>query len=272
MQAEDIDFADQFLEQTEFLVNQSNNNNMNDFGQFAQNNPQTANTDFFTPQFQNFLSQPQMMGNNTMFQQPNNNIFLQQQYGNQQMFVPQQNTGFIMQSQQPIPVFGQTIKQEPKLNNLSSSQEVLQPPKKQQRVNSTPSTPIQNTNPQTPPPLQAIPNQQRNAPVVSESSQLLARLQTALTSQHDQISQMRQAQKQVLLNPQKESFEVLNNQQENLKKNLDAEIKALNDVIQNTILQPHEVRKAFHLHQELLIQSMQLELYHQELGQLLIVL
>jgi hypothetical protein len=47
------------------------------------------------------------------------------------------------------------------------------------------------------------------------------------------------------------------------------EMRALSELGQYTVLAPHEINKAFYLHQDLQVQSAQLELYQQELSQLL---
>lgn len=101
------------------------------------------------------------------------------------------------------------------------------------------------------------------------STQLINKLQSFHIAQQEQLQKMAVLQKQILLNPQKESYEMLNNQQEQLKRQLDAELKALVDLERTVLLAPHEIRKVFYLQQQLVLQIMQLELYHQELTQLL---
>lgn len=51
---------------------------------------------------------------------------------------------------------------------------------------------------------------------------------------------------------------MLNNEQELLKKQLDAELKALQDLESTIILSPQELRKSFYLIQSIEAQSMQL--------------
>jgi hypothetical protein len=102
------------------------------------------------------------------------------------------------------------------------------------------------------------------------STRLLNQVQSFFISQQEQLQQIRHLQKQVLTSPQKESFEMLNNQQEQLKNQLDAELKALQELENTVILSPQELRKSFYLAQSIEAQSMQLEIYHQELQQLVL--
>lgn len=102
------------------------------------------------------------------------------------------------------------------------------------------------------------------------SSQLLGRLQSMYVSQQAQLQKIRQTQRQVLQNPQKESFDDLNSQHEQLKRQLDFETKSLSDLLAAMIMSPAEIRRASQVQMELQSQVMQLELYHQELQQLLL--
>lgn len=102
------------------------------------------------------------------------------------------------------------------------------------------------------------------------STQLLSKLQSLYATNQEHLQKMKQLQKHVLLNPQTDTFQMLNSQQEELKKQIDFAVQNLNNLQQTTILAPHDIRKSFYLQQELQVQSMQLELYHQELQQLLL--
>eukprot|EP01133_Synstelium_polycarpum_P010914 gene10914-12719_t len=76
---------------------------------------------------------------------------------------------------------------------------------------------------------------------------------------------MKVVQKQVLAHPQKETFHMLDNEQNTLKKQIDAELTSLQQIDQTFVLSPTEIRNVVFLLHELTIQSIQLELYHEEL-------
>ncbi|KAF2072882.1 hypothetical protein CYY_005806 [Polysphondylium violaceum] len=84
-------------------------------------------------------------------------------------------------------------------------------------------------------------------------------------AQKEQLDKMKIVQKQVLAHPQKETFQMLDNEQNTLKKQIDAEITSLQQIDQTFVLSPPEIRNVIFLLHELTIQSIQLELYHEEL-------
>ena len=71
-----------------------------------------------------------------------------------------------------------------------------------------------------------------------------------------------------MLNPQKQAYEVLDYQQTQLKQQIESEIKTLQQLYTQKILQPSEIQQLKTLLQDLKLQQTQLEVYHQELLQL----
>ncbi len=101
------------------------------------------------------------------------------------------------------------------------------------------------------------------------STQLLNKINSFFVSQQEQLGKIMMYQKQVLLNPTKEGFDAVHSQHEILKKQLDQELQALYDLERTVLLTPPELKKWISLTQNLFVQNLQLELYHQELQQLL---
>ena len=97
---------------------------------------------------------------------------------------------------------------------------------------------------------------------------LLKKIYQLQRTQKDDLTKIRQLQKQVMCNPQKSMFDVLDAQHRHLKECIDTEVKALQRLYTQVILLPAEIHKLLLLVEELKIQQTQLELYHQELHQL----
>lgn len=113
------------------------------------------------------------------------------------------------------------------------------------------------------------PQQQQSSQSSDPSTMILMQLTNALTAQADFLHKMRYFQRQVLQNPQRQNFDILTQQHEQMKKQLDAELKTLCDMENQIILSPPEIQKLTQVKQKLITQTMQLELYHQELQGLL---
>lgn len=84
-------------------------------------------------------------------------------------------------------------------------------------------------------------------------------------TQKEQLEKMKVIQKQVMVHPQKETFTMLDNEQNSLKKQIDAELSSLQQIDSSYLLSPTEIRHVIYLIHELTIQSIQLELFHDEL-------
>jgi len=97
---------------------------------------------------------------------------------------------------------------------------------------------------------------------------LLEKIYCLQRSQKDDLNKIRQYQKQVMHNPSKQSFDSLDQQHRQMKEQIDTEVKALQRLYTQVILQPPEIHRLLLLVQELKIQQTQLELFHQELHQL----
>lgn len=108
------------------------------------------------------------------------------------------------------------------------------------------------------PPVPLLPHQQ----VINEIMKLHV-------TQKEQLDKMKVIQKQVMLHPQKDTFAMLDNEQNNLKKQIDAELSSLQNIDCTQLLGPIEIRHMVYLLHELTIQSIQLELFHDELQLLL---
>jgi len=97
---------------------------------------------------------------------------------------------------------------------------------------------------------------------------LLEKIYRLQRSQKDDLNKIRQYQKQVMVSPTKSSFDMLDQQHRQMKEQIDIEVKALQRLYTQVILQPPEIHRLLLLVQELKIQQTQLELFHQELHQL----
>lgn len=97
---------------------------------------------------------------------------------------------------------------------------------------------------------------------------LLEKIYCLQRSQKDDLNKIRQYQKQVMHSPNKQSFDNLDQQHRQMKEQIDTEVKALQRLYTQVILQPPEIHRLLLLVQELKIQQTQLELFHQELHQL----
>ena len=97
---------------------------------------------------------------------------------------------------------------------------------------------------------------------------LLEKIYRLQRSQKDDLNKIRQYQKQVMVAPNKPSFDILDQQHRQMKEQIDTEVKALQRLYTQVILQPPEIHRLLLLVQELKIQQTQLELFHQELHQL----
>jgi hypothetical protein len=99
--------------------------------------------------------------------------------------------------------------------------------------------------------------------------QLINEIMKLHVTQKEQLEKMKVIQKQVMARPQKDTFTMLDNEQNSLKKQIDAELASLAQIDCSYLLSPTEIRHVVYLVHELTIQSIQLELFHDEL-QLLI--
>jgi len=97
---------------------------------------------------------------------------------------------------------------------------------------------------------------------------LLEKIYRLQRSQKEDLNKIRQYQKQVMISPTKSSFDLLDQQHRQMKEQIDTEVKALQRLYTQVILQPPEIHRLLLLVQELKIQQTQLELFHQELHQL----
>ncbi|KAL6066876.1 Signal transducer and activator of transcription, variant 2 [Balamuthia mandrillaris] len=100
------------------------------------------------------------------------------------------------------------------------------------------------------------------------SSALLNEVYQWEQRQKEQLEKIRQYQKQIMLRPQKEGFDILTQQHQQMKSQIEQELKALQSLFQNIILPPSDIHKLIYLLQDLKLQQIQLELYAQELARL----
>jgi len=128
--------------------------------------------------------------------------------------------------------------------------------------------------PQSPGPMPEI-NQGFNSNSVNlndlgslPTSSLLEKIYKLQRAQKDDLNKIRQFQKQVMISPNKQSFDILDQQHRQMKEQIDTEVKSLQRLYTQVILQPPEIHRLLLLVQELKIQQTQLELFHQELHQL----
>jgi hypothetical protein len=95
--------------------------------------------------------------------------------------------------------------------------------------------------------------------------QLINEIMKLHVTQKEQLEKMKLIQKQVMMHPQKETYSMLDNEQNSLKKQIDAELSSLQQIDSSYLLSPTEIRHVIYLIHELTIQSIQLELFHDEL-------
>lgn len=95
--------------------------------------------------------------------------------------------------------------------------------------------------------------------------QLINEIMKLHVTQKEQLEKMKVIQKQVMMHPQKDTFTMLDNEQNSLKKQIDAELSSLQQIDSSYLLSPTEIRHVIYLIHELTIQSIQLELFHDEL-------
>ena len=126
----------------------------------------------------------------------------------------------------------------------------------------TPPTPNINTlniKPEAPPPPTTD---------VQTSTQLINRMIQLQTEQEQQLKKMREQQKQLFQNPSVELYQQLSNEQKEIKEKLDYELKSVNVLLTQTLLQPGELHRVDYLKTEFNLQLKQLELYYYEIEQL----
>ncbi|PRP75084.1 hypothetical protein PROFUN_03920 [Planoprotostelium fungivorum] len=97
------------------------------------------------------------------------------------------------------------------------------------------------------------------------SSHMLQQIEAFYHKQVEDLQNIRNLQFKVMHAVSDEEFHKLNQMHEELKRNIDQQLQMLAHLGRSNIFAPNEVNKAFYLHQDLQTQSMQLELYHQEL-------
>lgn len=75
-------------------------------------------------------------------------------------------------------------------------------------------------------------------------------------------------QKQLMANPQQEPFNNLSNEHRAMKESIEAELKVLQQLYEQVILEPYELLQYFTLKQDLEIQHKQVDLFQTELQHL----
>lgn len=103
---------------------------------------------------------------------------------------------------------------------------------------------------------------------VHTTTQLINRMIQLHSEQEQQLKSMRNQQKLLFQNPSVELYQQLSNEQKELKEKLDYELKNVNILYSQTLLQPGELHRVDYLKHEFLLQIKQLELYYHELEQL----
>jgi hypothetical protein len=100
--------------------------------------------------------------------------------------------------------------------------------------------------------------------------QVLEEIYNYKQQQKDQLEKIRQFQKQLMMRPQKEGYDVLLQQHSQLKNQITEELRTLQALFQQIILPPAEIHKLIYLLQDLKLQQIQLELFQQELQRLVL--
>lgn len=103
---------------------------------------------------------------------------------------------------------------------------------------------------------------------LEECQRLLDEIYDYKQQQKDQLENIRQYQKQVMIRPQKEGYDVLLQQHKQLRNQITEELRMLQALFQQVILPPAEIHKLIYLLQDLKLQQIQLELFQQELQRL----
>lgn len=86
--------------------------------------------------------------------------------------------------------------------------------------------------------------------------------------QREQLEKVRQYQKQLMMRPQKEGYDMLQAQHQQLKGQILQELRTLTALFQQVILPPADIQKVIVLLQDLKVQQVQLELFQHELNRL----
>lgn len=140
---------------------------------------------------------------------------------------------------------------------------------------SYPSTPISNPTPTNQPSLPSSPalaygitESQQNSDALAYGITFLTQLEASKKTQDEQLKKICSVQKTVLQNPTTENVQSLNSEHQRLKAAIDTELKQLDEFDRSIFMSTKELKKFISLQQELQLQNMQLELYHQELQQL----
>lgn len=105
-------------------------------------------------------------------------------------------------------------------------------------------------------------------PQAISSQQMLNDIQKQQIEQKEKIEQIYAFQISLMQNPQAEPFKSLANDQFALKSVIENELKILCQIFDNTILDPPDLQRYYHLKQDLEIQLRQLELLISEIQQL----
>lgn len=104
--------------------------------------------------------------------------------------------------------------------------------------------------------------------LMDSTEQLLEEIFNHKQQQKEQLEKIRHYQKQVMIRPQKESYDILVQEHDQLKNRLNEELRTLQAMFQNTILSPASIHKLTYLVQDLKLQQIQLELFQQEIQRL----
>ncbi|KYQ91411.1 transcriptional repressor [Tieghemostelium lacteum] len=180
----------------------------------------------------------------------------QQQHQQQQQQQQQQQTDITLQQQQQ-----QQQQQQLPVQTSQTTQQIVPQP---QAVSNGTSSTNNNHHSSAPLPEHLLINTPYGN-VLQPHQQIINECLKLHLAQKEQLEKMKIVQKQVLAVPQKETFHMLDNEQNTLKKQIDAEITSLQQIDQTFVLSPPEIRNVIFLLHELTIQSIQLELYHEEL-------
>lgn len=164
--------------------------------------------------------------------------------------------------------------QQPLSPRLSSSQQMqIQQLQQQQQPNQQLSPRLHMQSQLSPRPTSQLsprpPHMQPQAPQspipLQPYQQLINEIMKLHVTQKEQLEKMKLIQKQVMMHPQKDTYSMLDNEQNSLKKQIDAELTSLQQIDSSYLLSPTEIRHVIYLIHELTIQSIQLELFHDEL-------
>jgi len=238
--------------------------------------PQGQGQPFFSiaqPQGQPFMNQQQM--------QP------QQQQGffafsNQSSSQPQMNGSSFNPSTPPNTAFfgggvsqgspqhQQALFQQQQQQQLLLRQQELQRQQMMQQLQPPPSPVSSSPPPASPNDLSMAQSQlpQITATNLEQCQQLLNEIYQWEQRQKEQMEQIRQFQKQLMMRPQKEGFDMLVSQHQQLKAQILQELRTLTALFQQVILPPADIQKVITLLQDLKVQQVQVELFQHELNRL----